>query len=174
MGGSEIVCWIKQITFLQLVTYNMKPRRCHAENNYANPCARITKPCARLSNPCARLSNPCARFSNPCVINSCARIAKPCARITKPCARITKPCARINNSCARITKSCARITSRAHGLARLNNYFPHGTVGAPYIHVAGCFIIYFIYTGVAHVRFSMQPLIIYTSTYYNTSSISRS
>ena len=105
----------------------MEPRRCHAENNYANPCAQITKscaritklcarisnPCARLSNPCTRFSNPCARFSNPCarisVINSCARITKPCTWITKPCARITKPCARITKPCARITKPCARI-----------------------------------------------------------------
>ena len=25
----------------------------------------------------------------------------------------------------------SRITKSAHGLARLNNYFPHGTAGAP-------------------------------------------
>ena len=25
----------------------------------------------------------------------------------------------------------SRITKPAHGLARLNNYFPHGTAGAP-------------------------------------------
>ena len=80
--------------------YSMEPRRCHAENNYANPCARITKPCARLSNPCARFSNPCTRLSNPC-----SRFSNPCARISviNSCARITKPCTRINNSCARIS-----------------------------------------------------------------------
>ena len=84
--------------FTSLRCNYMEPRRCQAENNYANPCARITKPCAQITKPCARITKPCARISNPC-------------------ARLSNPCARFSNRAHDLVIRVHGLVIRAHGLA---------------------------------------------------------
>ena len=89
---------------------SMEPRRCHAGNNYANPCAY------GLLSHAHRLLNR----AHDLVI-----------RVHDLVIRAHDLVIRAHDLVSR-AHGLALLLSRAHGLARLNNYFPHGTAGAPY------------------------------------------